>query len=48
MAAASGIPAVVWAFIWLGISLAMISVGLRVYAVSRNRAAAADSVFEDK
>ena len=40
MAAASGIPAVVWAFIWLGISLAMISVGLRVYAVSRNRAAA--------
>lgn len=48
MAAASGIPAIVWVFIWMGISIAMISIGLRVYAISRARAAAStDSVFED-
>ena len=46
MAAASGIPSIVWAFIWLGISLVLISVGLRVYAVSK-KPAASDSVFED-
>ena len=48
MAAATGIPSVVWVFIWMGISIAMISIGLRVYAISRARAAAStDSVFED-
>ncbi|HMQ04838.1 MAG TPA: M50 family metallopeptidase [Pyrinomonadaceae bacterium] len=48
MAAATGIPSIVWVFIWMGISIAMISIGLRVYAVSRARAAnSTDSVFED-
>jgi hypothetical protein len=46
MAAATGLPGIVWVFIWIGISLAMISVGLRLYAVSQNKAAAKDSVFE--
>lgn len=48
MAAATGIPSIVWVFIWMGISIVMISIGLRVYAVSRARAAnSTDSVFED-
>lgn len=48
MATATGIPSIVWVFIWMGISIAMISLGLRVYAISRARAAAStDSVFED-
>lgn len=47
MAASTGIPAIVWVFIWMGISILMISLGLRVYAVSRARAAASESVFED-
>lgn len=48
MAAATGIPSLVWVFIWMGISIAMISLGLRVYAISKARAASAtDTVFED-
>ena len=35
MSQATGIPAMMWVFIWIGISVAMISVGLRLYAVSR-------------
>ena len=46
MSAATGIPSIVWVFIWMGISLVMISIGLRVYAVSK-KTAASDSVFED-
>ena len=46
MAAATGIPALMWVVIWLGLSLVMISFGLRLYAVSKNRAASNDSVFE--
>lgn len=48
MADATGIPAVIWVFIWMGISILMISIGMRVYAVSKQRAATAtDTVFED-
>ncbi|CAN5601169.1 M50 family metallopeptidase [soil metagenome] len=47
MAAATGIPGVAWVFIWMFISLLMISIGLRVYAVNRSKAAS-DSVFEDQ
>jgi len=48
MANATGIPSFVWVFIWMGISVVMISIGLRVYAISRARAAnSTDSVFED-
>jgi hypothetical protein len=48
MAAATGIPGIVWVLIWFGISVVMISLGLRVYAISRTRAAnSTESVFED-
>jgi hypothetical protein len=47
MAAATGLPAIVWVFIWFGISLFLISVGLRIYAVSNAKRSAAESVFED-
>ncbi len=46
MAAATGIPGFVWVFVWMIISIVMISVGLRIYAVSKNKAAA-DTLFED-
>ena len=46
MAAATGIPGIVWVVIWMGISLLMISLGLRLYAVKQSKAAANDSVFE--
>ena len=48
MAAATGIPGVMWVMIWMGISLLMISFGLRLYAVNQNKKAGADSVFESK
>lgn len=46
MQAATGIPGFMWVVVWIGISLLMISLGLRMYAVSRARTAT-DSVFED-
>jgi len=46
MANATGLPGIVWVFIWIGISIAMISVGLRLYAVNKARAAG-ESLFED-
>lgn len=45
MAAATGIPGIVWVVVWIGLSILMISVGLRVYAVNKNKPS--DSVFED-
>ena len=45
MANATHIPGIVWVFIWIGISIVMISVGLRLYAVSGTRTT--DTVFED-
>ena len=47
MAAATGLPAVVWVFIWMAVSIVMISIGLRVYAVSK-RSGSADTLFEDQ
>ncbi len=47
MAAATGIPGIVWVLVWMVVSIVMISVGLRVYAVNKNKATANDSVFED-
>ena len=35
MAAATGLPGIMWVVIWIGISILMISIGLRVYAVSQ-------------
>lgn len=46
MASATGLPGIVWVVVWIGISLLMISVGLRLYAVSQARRAG-ESVFED-
>jgi Peptidase M50B-like len=46
MAAATGLPGVVWVVIWIAISVVMISLGLRMYAVAK-RPGAVDSVFED-
>ena len=46
MSTATGIPGFVWVVIWMGISLLMISLGLRLYAVKQTKAAADDSVFE--
>jgi hypothetical protein len=46
MAAATGIPAIVWVFVWLFVSILMISIGLRIYAVGKQRQAK-DSLFED-
>ena len=46
MAAATGIPGIVWVLVWMVVSIVMISIGLRVYAVNKNKAAG-DSVFED-
>lgn len=46
MQQATGLPAIVWIFIWIGLSVLMISIGLRIYAVSqkgRNH----DLPFED-
>jgi len=45
MATATGIPALLWVVLWIGISLVMITVGLRLYAVGK--AKAGDSLFED-
>lgn len=46
MAAATSIPAIIWVFLWFGLSILMISIGLRLYAVSRNKAQQ-DLPFED-
>ena len=46
MSAATGIPGILWVVIWMGISLFMISIGLRLYAVNKGKAASDDSVFE--
>ncbi len=46
MAAATGLPGIVWVVIWMGISVLMISLGLRLYAVKQNKATADSSLFE--
>lgn len=47
MAAATGIPAIMWVVIWMIVSIVLISVGLRIYAVSKN-SAKSDSLFNDQ
>lgn len=46
LAAATGIPALLWVVLWIGISLVMITVGMRLYAVGKG-AMTADSVFKE-
>lgn len=47
MANATGIPSFMWVLIWIGISIIMISIGLRVYAVSKKPNPNSDLPFED-
>jgi hypothetical protein len=47
MAIATGIPGILWVFIWMGISILMISIGLRLYAVSQKSKANHELPFED-
>ncbi|MGH9820704.1 MAG: M50 family metallopeptidase, partial [Pyrinomonadaceae bacterium] len=46
MAAATGLPGIVWVVIWIGLSLVMISIGLRLYAVNKAKATG-ESLFEN-
>lgn len=46
MANATGIPSFAWVLIWIGISIVMISVGLRFYAISQ-KSKQHDLPFED-
>jgi len=46
MAAATGIPSIIWVFIWIGLSIVFISIGMRVYAVTR-KTNVDDSLFVD-
>ncbi len=48
MANATGIPAIFWAVLWIGVALMILSTVMRLYAVSRQRSAAQqDLPFED-
>ena len=46
MAEVTGLPSFVWIMIWIGISIVMISIGLRVYAVNQ-KGKQYDLPFED-
>ncbi len=43
---ATGVPSIIWVFMWIGISILMISIGLRLYAVSQ-KSKNTDLPFED-
>jgi hypothetical protein len=47
MANATGVPAFFWAVIWIGISLALLSMALRFYAVSKHAPKQQDLPFEE-
>jgi len=47
MAVATHLPGMLWVLIWIGLSIIMISFGLRLYAVNKSRATTTDTVFED-
>src|SRR5437868_12843883 len=48
MANATGIPAIFWAIIWIGIAFVILSVAMRAYAVSReNKTVQQDLPFEE-
>lgn len=46
MAAATGVPALIWVVIWIAISLVMMTVGLRLYAVGKKGSKTKDTLFE--
>jgi hypothetical protein len=47
MANATGIPSFFWAVIWIGISLALLSMAMRFYAVSKHAPKQQDLPFEE-
>ncbi|HEX8422606.1 MAG TPA: M50 family metallopeptidase, partial [Pyrinomonadaceae bacterium] len=47
MAQATGVPALVWSLIWIGIAVLILSTAMRAYAVSRNSPSQPDLPFED-
>jgi hypothetical protein len=46
MAQATGLPAIMWVLIWLGISVLITSLALRVYSYSRNVPVSTETVFD--
>lgn len=47
MAQATGVPAIVWSLIWIGVAVLILSTAMRAYAVSRERPSQPDLPFED-
>lgn len=47
MQAATGVPALLWSLIWIGLAFIILSAALRAYAVSRKRPSQPDLPFED-
>jgi hypothetical protein len=46
MQTATHIPSIVWTFIWIGMALFLLSVGLRFYAVLKSKPSQPDLPFE--
>jgi len=44
---ATGVPSLFWVMMWIGISVLMVSIGLRLYAVNKQKASQQDLPFED-
>lgn len=47
MAQATGVPGIFWVVTWIAISLVLVSIGLRFYAVNKERKLQQDLPFED-
>jgi len=47
MAKATGIPAFIWAIIWIAIALAILALAMRIYVVTRDSRTQPDLPFED-
>jgi hypothetical protein len=47
MANATGIPAFIWAVLWIGISLGLLSMAMRFYAISKHPPTQQDLPFEE-
>jgi tellurite resistance protein TehA-like permease len=46
MAVATGIPAFVWAVIWIGIAVGILAMAMRLYVVGRKKQFQLDQPFE--
>jgi hypothetical protein len=47
MAQATGVPGIFWVITWIAVSLVLVSIGLRFYAVNKERKIQQDLPFED-